>query len=67
MKKLSPQNGGLISIETINNTSGDIEVKVLERGDLGENSSLRCSLIHDVPRKKVVLDKFFCFLKCFSS
>ena len=55
------------TIEIINNTRGDIEGKIWERGDWGANSSPGCSLIHDVPDKKVILDEFFCFLKCFSS
>ena len=55
------------SIEIINNTREDIEGKIWERGYWGANSSPGCSLIHDVPGKKVILDEFFCFLKCFSS
>ena len=54
------------TIEIINNTRGNIEGKIWERGDWGANSSPGCSLIHDVPGKKVILDEFFCFLKCFS-
>ena len=55
-------------IEIINNTRGDIEGKIWERGDWGgANSSRGCSLIHDVPGKKFILDGFFYFLKCFSS
>ena len=52
-------------IEIKNNTRGDIEGKIWERGYWGANSSPGCSLSHDVPGKKVVLDEFFCFLKCF--
>ena len=58
---------GCRNIEIINNTRGDIEGKIWERGDWGANSSPGCSLIHDFPGKKVILDEFFCFLKCFSS
>ena len=54
-------------IEIINNTREDIEGKILERGDWGANSSPGCSLTHDVLSEKVILDEFFCFLKCFSS
>ena len=54
------------TIEIINNTRVDIEGKKRERGYWGANSSPVCSLIHDVPGKKVVLDEFYCFLKCFS-
>ena len=50
-------------IEIINNTRGGIEGKIGERDDWGANSSPGCSLIHDVPDKKVVLDGFF---NCFS-
>ena len=57
----------LQAIENINNTRGDIEGKIRERGDWGANSSPGCSLVHDVPGKKVVLDEFYCFLKCFST
>ena len=46
-------------IEIINNTRGGIEGKIGERGVWGANSSPGCSLIHDVPEKKVVLDGFF--------
>ena len=52
-------------IEIINNTRGDIEGKIWERGYWGANSSPGCSLIHDVPGKKVILDEFFCFLNAF--
>ena len=55
------------AIEIINNTRGDIEGKIWERGYWGANSSPGCSLIHDVPGKKVILDEFFSFWKCFSS
>ena len=58
---------GTYTIEIINNTREDIEGKIWERGYWGANSSPGCSLIHDVPGKKVILDEFFCFLKCFSS
>ena len=57
----------LVCIEIINNTRVDIEGKIWERGYWGANSSPGCSLIHDVPGKKVILDEFFCFFKCFSS
>ena len=56
-----------VTIENINNAREDIEGKIWERGYWGANSSPGCSLIHDVPGKKVILDEFFCFLKCFSS
>ena len=52
-----------ISIEIINNTRGGNEGKIGERGVWGANSSPGCSLIHDAPDKKVVLDGFF---NCFS-
>ena len=52
-------------IEIINNTRGDIEGKIWERGYWGANSSPGCSLIHDVPGKKVILDEFFSFLNVF--
>ena len=49
-------------IEIINNTRGGIEGKIGERDDWGANSRPGCSLIHDVPDKKVVLEGFFnCF------
>ena len=35
------------------------------RGGGGSNSCPGCATIHDVPGKKVDLDEFFCFLKCF--
>ena len=39
----------------------------IEGGGGGEANPIPvCSLIYDVPGKKVVLDEFFCFLKCFS-
>ena len=53
-------------IEIINNTRGGIEGKIGKRGVWGANSSPGCSLIYDVPDKKVVLDGFFYFLNCFS-
>ena len=56
----------IVTIEIINNTRGDIKGKIWERSDWGANPNPGCSLIHDVPGKKVVLDEFFCFLKCFS-
>ena len=52
-------------IEIINNTRGNIEGKIWERGYWGANSSPGCSLIHDVPGKQVILDEFFCFLRVF--
>ena len=45
---------GPIAIEIINNTRGDIEGKIGEHGYWGANSSPGCSLIHDVPGKKVI-------------
>ena len=61
----------LVPIEYIYNTREDIEGKIWERGYWGggggANSSPGCSLIHDVPGKKAILDEFFCFLKCFYS
>ena len=53
------------AIEIINNTREDIEGKIWERGYWGANSSPGCSLIHDAPGKKVILDEFFCFLNVF--
>ena len=47
----------LFTKEIINNTRRDIEGKIWERGDWGANPSPGCSLIHDVPGKKVVLDE----------
>ena len=61
------QQIGSKTIEIINNTREDIEGKIWERGYWGANSSPGCSLIHDVPGKKVISNEFFCFLKCFSS
>ena len=55
----------LLGIEIINNTRVVNEGKKRERGYWGANSSPGCSLIHDVPGKKVVLGEFSCFLKCF--
>ena len=55
------------TIEIINNTRVAVEGKKRERGFWRANSSPGCSLIHDVPGEKVVLDEFYCFLKCFSS
>ena len=52
---------GKLVIEIINNTRGGIEGKIGERDDWGANSSPGCSLIHDVPDKKVVLDGFSIF------
>ena len=47
----------LFTKEIINNTGGDFEGKIWERGDWGANPSPGRSLIHDVPDKKVVLDE----------
>ena len=47
------------AIEIINNTRGDIEGKFGSAAiGGGANSRPGCSLIHDVPGKKVVLDEF---------
>ena len=63
-RESNPGHGGE-NIEIINNTREDIEGKIWERGYWGANSSPGCSLIHDVPGKKVILDEFFCFLNVF--
>ena len=54
---LITRNNVAPTIEIINNSRGGIEGKIGEPG---------CSLIHDVLDKKVVLDRFFYFLNCFS-
>ena len=52
-------------IEIINNTRGGIEGKIEERVVWGTNSSPGCSLIHDVPDKKVVFRQMFLLFKLF--
>ena len=53
------------AIEIINNTRGDIEGKIWERGYWGANSSPGCSLIHDVPGKKSHLRRVFQLFEMF--
>ena len=50
----------------MDNTRGGTEGKIGERGVWGANSSPGCSLFHDVPDKKIVLDGFFYFFNCFT-
>ena len=52
-------------IEIINNTRGDIEGKIWERGYWGANSSPGCSLIHDVPGKKSHFRRVFQLFEMF--
>ena len=59
------RQGELITIEIINNTRGGIEGKIGERVAWGENLSPGCSLIRDVPDKKVVFRQIFLLFKLF--
>ena len=65
-KRVSRSAFSVYTIEIINIVDYR-DYKHWERSDWGGEFKPGCSLIHDVPGKKVILNAFLCFLKCFSS